>query len=203
MPDWLKPGHALRRGRLPRGLPGSLALLVLFAGAALLAARLDPLPPPVSGAARAADGDSLTLGGERVRLVGLDAHELDQVCWRPDGTEWECGRAARDLMANLVSVNHVTCAPQGVDKFARTLARCAVDGADVGAAMVTAGLAVSRFGYPGEESAARAAQRGIWDGRFTDPRDWRDVGPTDDPAPGLAEQVWTWLRELTGARALR
>jgi endonuclease YncB( thermonuclease family) len=106
-------------------------------------------------------------------------------------------------MARLLSNTDVTCAPQGVDRFSRVLAHCAADGDDLGAAMVAAGLAVSRSGYPGEESVARATRRGIWDGRFTDPRDWRVDGPADDPGSDVFEQTWTWFRELTGARALR
>ena len=49
-----------------------------------------------SGAARAVDGDSLELGGHRVRLYGIDAPERRQTCkkgrrndaMRPPGT---CG----------------------------------------------------------------------------------------------------------------
>ena len=204
MPRWTERRHALRprRSRF-EALPALLALLILFAGATFLATRLDPLPPPFSGAARASDGDSLWVGGGRVRLIGLDAPELDQVCWRGDGSEWPCGRAARDAMAALLGKGNIACAPAGEDKFGRTLARCAVAGRDLGAAMVEAGLALSKDDYAGEESAARSARRGLWEGRFIDPREWRDEGPADDPGVSLLEQVWTWLRELTGARSLR
>ena len=204
MPRWTERGHTLRRKRSPlRALPAIAATLILFAGATFLAARLDPLPPPFSGTARASDGDSLWVGGGRVRLLGLDAPELDQICWRADGGEWPCGRAARDAMSALLAKGSIACAPAGEDKFGRTLAHCTADGEDVGAAIVEAGLAVSKGGYPREESAARDARRGIWDGRFIDPREWRDEGPADDPGISLLEQVWTWLRELTGARSLR
>ena len=204
MPRWTERGHALRRKPSPlRALPAIAATLILFAGATFLAARLDPLPPPFSGTARASDGDSLWVGGDRVRLLGLDAPELDQICWRADGAEWPCGRVAGDAMSLLLARGNIVCAPEGEDKFGRTLARCTIAGEDIGAAMVEAGFALSKDDYAGEESAARAARRGIWDGRFIDPREWRDEGPADDPGISLLEQVWTWLRELTGARSLR
>lgn len=203
MPRWLRPGHAFRpTRRAGRHLLRAVLPLLLLAGAAILAARLDPLPPRFSGEARASDGDSLWVGSDRVRLTGLDAPELDQVCWRPDGSEWPCGRAARDEMARLLARGRVSCEPEGEDRFGRVLARCAVDGDDLGAALVRAGLAVATDAYGGEEAAAREAARGIWDGRFTSPRTWREEGPSDDPGPGLLEQLWTWFRELTGARAL-
>jgi endonuclease YncB( thermonuclease family) len=165
--------------------------------------RLDPLPADLSGRAVASDGDSLRVGSERVRLLGLDAPELDQTCWREDGSEWACGREARDLMVRLLHAGAVNCAPEGIDRFGRSLARCEAAGRDIAAAMVEAGLAVARDGYGAEESRARSAGRGIWAGRFTDPRQWRDEGPSDDPGPGVLEKLWKWLRELTGARSLR
>lgn len=204
MPHWLSPGHALRPRR-PRfgGLPAVLAALLLFAGAAYLAARLDPLPPRFSGDARASDGDSLWVGRDRVRLLGLDAPELDQVCWRGDGAEWPCGGAARSRLAEMLARGDVVCAPEGQDRYGRTLASCAVVGSDLGAELVRAGLAISTGGYGAEEAAARTARRGLWSGRFVDPKEWRDEGPQADPGPGLMQLFWAWFRELTGATALR
>jgi endonuclease YncB( thermonuclease family) len=138
-----------------------------------------------------------------VRLIGLDAPELDQVCWTGEGVEWPCGREARTAMAELLSKGSIDCATRGEDRFGRFLATCEVAGADLGAAMVEAGLAISNDDYPREESVARQAKRGIWAGRFTNPREWRDEGPSDDPGISLLEQIWIWLRELTGARSLR
>jgi endonuclease YncB( thermonuclease family) len=83
------------------------------------------------------------------------------------------------------------------------LARCSIDGEDLGAALVGAGLALARDGYRNEESAARSAGLGLWQGRFVDPRRWRDDGPSVDPGAGALESLWTWFRQLTGARTLR
>ena len=204
MPQWSQPRHALGGRRRGRGVIAIIAWVVLFVGAMLVATYLDPLPPRFTGSvSHVADGDSFRIGGDRIRLVGLDAPELDQTCWREDGKEWPCGRQARAFMEDLLSGTRIACAPEGEDKFGRILARCSAAGKDVAAAMVEAGLAIDGGGYAREQAAARAARRGLWDGRFVDPRTWRDEGPRDDPGPGLVETVWNWLRELTGARALR
>jgi endonuclease YncB( thermonuclease family) len=203
MPGWTKPRHALRRRRPARRWPVLLAAVLLIGGA-LVAARLDPLPPRFTGEARASDGDSLRLGTDRVRLLGLDAPELDQVCWRENGMEWPCGRAARDHLAALLSHGAIACTTRGTDKFGRFLATCEnALGDDVGASLVANGFAIARDAYGREDSAARAEKRGLWNGRHTDPRTWREEGPASDPGRGLFEELWTWLRELTGARALR
>jgi endonuclease YncB( thermonuclease family) len=204
MPDWVKVGHALRRPRLLRRRWQTLLLaVVVIVPAAFLAARLDPLPPRFTGEGRASDGDSLRVGGDRVRLIGLDAPEFDQTCWRETGEAWACGREARDLMATLLARGELSCATSGADKFGRFLATCDVEGEDLGAAIVSAGLAIARQSYGAEESAARRAKRGLWSGRFTDPRTWRDEGPQDDPGVSVFDDIWRWFRELTGARALR
>lgn len=203
MPRWLRPGNSLRPRRAGGLVPRLFLVLVLLGATAFVAARLDPLPARFSGEARASDGDSFRVGRDRVRLTGFDAPELDQVCWRADGTAWSCGTEARSLMARLLSRGDLECRTEGVDRFDRTLARCAVGGEDIGAAMVGAGLAVSSGGYDREERGAREAARGIWSGRFTEPREWRDDGPRTDPGPGAIELLWNWFRELTGATALR
>lgn len=201
MPGWTRPGHALGR-RWPRWLMALGTIALLFA-VAWLAARFDPLPPRFTGGATAADGDSLRLGSDRIRLLGIDAPELDQTCWRADGAEWPCGREARAELARLVAGGATECRPEGTDKYGRTLARCSVDGDDLGAAMVRAGLALATEGYVPEVAAARAEYRGLWQGRFVDPKTWRDEGPSGDPGKSVIEQLWDGFRELTGARALR
>lgn len=201
MPEWTRPGHALRPRRRRRIV--SLAASAAVLGSLWLAAWLDPLPPRFSGAAIAADGDSLRLGTDRIRLVGIDAPELTQVCWDASGAEWPCGRAAHRALADRVAIGSVTCQPEGTDRYGRTLARCSIAGEDLGAALVGAGLALARGGYRNEERAARSAGLGLWQGRFVDPRRWRDDGPTADPGAGALENLWTWFRQLTGARTLR
>ncbi len=65
-------------------------LLTFLASAAMMAAS-----PPISGTAWAGDGDSLTIGVTRIRLFGIDAPELNQVCQR-GGRAWSCGQAAAE-----------------------------------------------------------------------------------------------------------
>lgn len=157
--------------------PGALLAVLILLAAGAVAHWLDAPPPPVSGQGRVSDGDSFRLGAERVRLLGLDAPELDQDCQGPQAGNWPCGRAARDRLAALLALGPLDCRPQGHDRYDRLLARCAVGGADLGAIMVRDGLALSAGDYWQEQAAARAAQRGIWAGSFEAPSDWRQDHP--------------------------
>lgn len=207
MPPWQRRGHALagRRRRAGRFglLPRALGLVLLLGGAAYIAARLDPLPPRFSGVARAVDGDSLRLRADRIRLRGIDAPELDQICWDKAGQEWPCGRAAHRRLDVLLTQGTADCQPFGEDKYGRTLATCAVGGRDLGATLVAEGMAIAYGDYDAEEAGARSAGRGIWRGRFVDPGQWRDQGPAAALEPSLLELAWNWFRELTGATTLR
>ena len=72
--------------------------------------------------------------------------------------------------------------------MSRTLARCTVDGFDLGQTVVAAGWAVSDGVYFLDEAAARAAGRGIWSGTFELPVQWRHGHGLPEPAP------WDWIR---------
>jgi hypothetical protein len=55
------------------------------------------------------DGDTLRLDGVRVRLWGMDAPELGEMCLRGEHT-YDAGAAARDALAGLVGGRAVECA---------------------------------------------------------------------------------------------
>jgi endonuclease YncB( thermonuclease family) len=144
------------------------------------------LPPEriVAPSARAIDGDSMRLSGaSEVRIHGIDAPEYRQSCMTAEGTPWPCGRAARAQLEALVMAGGIECIVEARDEFGRAIARCSVAGTgDVGAAMVAAGLATSpaepgTAPYADEEDVARTAKRGIWQGEFQTPAEWRAAHP--------------------------
>lgn len=159
-----------------------------MAGAAVLAALLDPTDPALAGRGRASDGDSFRLNSDRVRLLGIDAPELDQTCTGSDGHAWTCGQTARERLSALLARGTLDCQPEGHDQYGRVLAVCWVDGDDIGQLMVSDGLAISSGRYWMQEQGARSSRRGIWAGSFDTPRDWRDGKTGND--------LWGWISGL-------
>lgn len=139
---------------------------------------------PVTGNAFVADGDTLTISGTRIRLIDIDAPELDQTCLDAQGRDWPCGRQASAQLRSHIRGRDLKCQPRSIDKFGRTLATCSLpDGTDVNAWMVQQGWAMtSGFAnvYGAQQDEAKSAKRGLWAGTFTPPRQWRDQHPRND-----------------------
>lgn len=110
-----------------------------------------------AGAARVVDGDTFTVGTERVRLWGVDAPEGRQVCQDAKGKGYACGDVARDQLVGLIGGRIVRCEIRDRDPYGRAVSRCQAGAADLGGAMVRAGWAVDYAQFSRGASFGRAA----------------------------------------------
>jgi endonuclease YncB( thermonuclease family) len=119
------------------------------------------------------DGDSIGLNGKTYRLYGIDAPDDGQIC--PDG--WPAAYEAETYLGQLIRGKTVTCTPIGLAQGDETDAICRADGVDVGAAMVTGGMAYAFVPYSvryiTQESAAASASRGVHRHKCVAPWQWR------------------------------
>ena len=131
----------------------------------------------IVGLAKIRDGDQVQIGTSRIRLGGIDAPSVDQLCLNNNGDRWTCGVAARDELARHVDNKSWTCHPRQTDRRGRIVARCEVEGEDIQKWLVQSGwaMAYSRFShdYDADEKSARDAKAGMWQGAFIAPWDWR------------------------------
>lgn len=154
--------------------------------ALLLAVTLIATPAAaetITGLPYVIDGDSLRFPGVEVRLEALDAPEWDQLCRRADGTEYPCGTVAKDALRSLIAGRPVTCVgvpqPDGTerDRYNRLLGDCRVGETSINAWMVENGHALAFVRYTDrlkpQEDAARAGKRGMWQGEFVAPWEFR------------------------------
>jgi endonuclease YncB( thermonuclease family) len=141
------------------------------------------LPPAIAAAAditgipKIREGDQIQIGNSKIRLGGIDAPSVDQLCLNNAGERWTCGAAARDELIKHVGNKSWTCHVAQTDRRGRQVSRCEVDGEDIQKWMVKSGWALSyvRFShdYDADEKAARDAKAGMWQGAFIAPWDWR------------------------------
>jgi endonuclease YncB( thermonuclease family) len=123
------------------------------------------------------DGDSLEYKGERIRLRGIDAPELNQTCEMPSGTSYDCGRDAKRALQKIIGASEISCLKTRSDKYGRKLAFCSKDKLDINAEMVRQGWAVAsrefETNYLLQQTEAMDAKRGIWQGSFEQPSEYR------------------------------
>jgi endonuclease YncB( thermonuclease family) len=162
----------------PRSLWRRLAdyglTVVLLGLLILLAARLDRVETRrTEGAAVINDGDSITLGTERIRMRGIDAPEYSQTC-RKNGADYPCGKLSRESLVRLIAGKPVSCTGWQRDRYGRLLGDCKAGGRDLNRGQIEAGWAVAYGDFETEEAIARGGKAGIWAGTFDKPQDWRD-----------------------------
>ena len=131
----------------------------------------------IEGRASVIDGDTIEIGGVRIRLWGVDAPEGKQRCYRR-GKPWRCGTSSANSLAASVGTRTVTCTEKTHDRYGRIVATCKVGGEDIGAGLVSNGWALdykrySKGAYSFEQRQAEAERRGIWQGEFELPWNWR------------------------------
>ena len=131
----------------------------------------------LTGPALVIDGDTIIVAGERVRLHGIDAPELEQTFWCR-GQNLPCGAMALAAIEALTAGVTLRCEVVERDQHGRLVAKCFTpDGIDIGRRLVSAGwaLAYRRYSmdYVDAEDEARKAGRGMWRGGFMMPWVWR------------------------------
>jgi len=161
------------------------SLIVLLLGPhALAAAEL------FSGPLRVIDGDTMDVGARRVRLHGIDAPELGQICTNPDGARWDCGTWVANEVRARFAGQIARCTAVEQDRYGRTVARCVVAGQDVGQMLVSDGLALAyrkyAMAYDLDEKGAVVAGRGLHGSLMARPEAYRQS--LRDQAPAAPER---------------
>lgn len=161
--------------------------LVLLTGLAAVQIALqmtdDPAQAPqvagdgFSGPITVMDGDSIRVGAIETRLHGIDAPEFDQTCEDAAGVVWPCGRQIRAALRDLYQGRTAICTRVTIDRFGRSVAKCRVDGEDLGHIIVANGWAEAfrrySMDYDLTEKQAQVQGVGIWSGTFQSPAVYR------------------------------
>jgi endonuclease YncB( thermonuclease family) len=162
-----------------RRLVGAASASLVLIGSTALA--------DLGGPARIVDGDTLEIAGQRVRLLGVDAPELDQLCQRA-GHEYHCGEIARATLWDLIGGLDVSCAPEGASPAPHgvILATCSAGGISLNEGMVRSGWALAdpqsaADRYLAIQADAEQARRGLWRGEFEPPWQWRQAPAAGGP----------------------
>ena len=135
----------------------------------------------VSGVPRIVDADTVYVSAQKIRFVGIDAPEMDQICLDSRGQKTSCGVEAKNRLTEHSNGRSWTCQLSGTDRYGRNLGNCSVDGEDLSRWLVRSGWALAyrhySTAYIADEDYAREHKSGLWSGAFIAPWDWRHRGP--------------------------
>ena len=152
-------------------------MLKRIAVLALMMVVATPAGADVTGKAKVIDANTLEIGGERIRLDGIDAPDLDQKCLTGNGKPYGCGTYATKNLHGLVVGHTLSCKGRERDGDGRLIALCRLGPFDLSEMMVADGWAVADpvrgKAYVRAETAARARKVGMWKGSFDPPWEWR------------------------------
>jgi endonuclease YncB( thermonuclease family) len=149
-----------------------------------------PVHAELAGAAVTISGDTIEVQGRRVRLSGVTAPGLDQLCVGARA-QWRCGMVARLKLDQRIGSSPVICSGQGADGHDRILGRCRLDdgqGMELNRWLVASGwaLASGEHGqaYKETETQAASSGAGLWRDGFAPSADWRRLAESAEREPG-------------------
>lgn len=135
--------------------------------------------PVIYGSVRVINGDTLEIYGKYFKLFGVDAPESNQTCADYRGQSYNCGREAARWLKNWIGENELECHVIQQDTKGNMVGTCSYGAYDIAAALVNAGWAVAYVKYTDiyypYELQAQENHRGLWQGTFYKPWDWRKI----------------------------
>ena len=139
----------------------------------------------IEGFAKVIDGDTIIIDKIKIRLLGIDAPELDQHCKKPWiqfifitlNQKYNCGLVAKEKLDKITSKNKIKCQGEKYDRYKRLIAICYKKKVDLNNWMVKNGLALNYTKYSKKyiisEIQAKREKLGLWKGQFDKPWEWR------------------------------
>lgn len=131
----------------------------------------------ITGTVHVSDADTIRINGIPIRLHAIDAPESDQRCGGANQPQWQCGLWSKSKAQDLFQGRVARCEKVDIDKYNRVVARCFVEGQDMGRVLVQNGLAFAyrKYGwdYDLDEKAAAIAERGLHATQIVAPEQFR------------------------------
>ena len=139
----------------------------------------------IQGKVKVVDGDTIKIKNDRIRLSGIDAPELNQLCSKvflslfsiSFNKKYSCGKISTEKLKKLLKNEIILCKVENIDRYKRKLATCYKDKLNINSWLVRNGYALAYVKYSKkyvlQEKEAEKDKLGIWQGTFEKPWNWR------------------------------
>ena len=132
----------------------------------------------IFGKAQVIDGDTIKINGEKIRLFGIDAFELQQTCIHKEYGKIKCGQGAKIILESIVESKITHCFYSERDRYGRILGTCFIETNndkfqymyDINRWMVLLGQAVAYRRY--SKKYIEAENLGMYS-EYINPEEWR------------------------------
>ena len=157
----------------------SIVLILLFFMPNFINAEI------IQGKVKVIDGDTVKIKNNKIRLSGIDAPELNQLCSKvflslsfiSFNKKYYCGKISTEKLKRLLKNEIILCKVENIDRYKRKLATCYKNKLNINSWLVRNGYALAYIKYSKkyvlQEKEAKRDQLGIWQGTFENPWDWR------------------------------
>ena len=130
-------------------------------------------------------GTGLKIDTFKIRLHGIDAPEKKQGCKKPYlkimmftfYEDYPCGEISTEALIKKINNQKITCNILDIDYFKRLIGECYKRKTNLNSWLVSSGHAVAFRKYSkkyiSEEILAKQEKKGLWQGKFEMPWDYR------------------------------
>ena len=132
----------------------------------------------IKGKAYAIKGNIIEIEEQKIQLYGIDAPELEQICY-VKGQPWQCGLTAKQKLAEKIAEKSLTCLIKEQENNHIPLAECFVGKQNLNAWLVEQGWAIAdrqnSRNFISHEILAQRNHKGIYQSEFLKPSLWREI----------------------------
>ena len=144
----------------------------------------------IYGVPRVIDGDTIQINSKKIRLEGIDAPEIKQMCKKPFlkisviigfvfNKDYSCGIISKQKLREKIGESKIKCTTSLKDRYKRYLATCYKKNINLNRWLVSNGFAVAYKKYSKkyvrDEVYAKENKLGLWKGSFLRPEKWRKL----------------------------
>ena len=132
----------------------------------------------IKGQANVIKGNMIEIEEQKIQLYGIDAPELEQLCY-VKGQPWQCGLTAKQKLANKIVDKSLTCRIKEQENEQIPLAECFIGRQNLNAWLVEQGWAIAdrqtSRSFISHEILAQRNHKGIYGSQFLKPSLWREI----------------------------
>ena len=156
----------------------------------LLVLLSNSIAEEISGIPKVVDGDTVHIDNYKLRLEGIDAPEMRQLCKKESFKisfligltfykDYSCGRVSKEKLITKIDTTEIKCISSSKDRYKRYIATCYKGKTNLNQWMVRNGFAIAyrRYSkkYVPDEEFAKENKLGLWQGKFMEPEKWRKL----------------------------